>query len=283
MSETLLRALMGDGPARFLDQAGALPGFLNNGIISSPAINAHTAEPPHARCMMARLVVCSAGQICQASGRGHGLIPAAMGILNTNRISKLFGVMRASAAVTFVGLFLNTSRRALVPLRWRDNAAGFQRPVKACQHTTASEESLAVINLCQPRPPITWRSHVAHNSSPGAIALLVCFRICSSKLFRSRADAGRSTSFEIHGPVWWRGQYHRHRCRHRRQCIHNWYGELCSPRDARGVSDRLQARYVWFSVSQRSTADLSLPRCFCQQVEPGRDRIGLLDLSRRLE
>src|ERR1039458_5309452 len=91
------------------------------------------------------------------------------GFRDSDRISKLFGVMPASAAVTFVGLFLN-SRRALVPIRWRDNAAGFQRPVKACQHTTASEESLAVINLCQPRPPITWRSHVAHNSSPGAIA-----------------------------------------------------------------------------------------------------------------
>ena len=43
--------------------------FLNNGISSNAAITAHTTEPSHARLVMARLVVCSASQICHASGR----------------------------------------------------------------------------------------------------------------------------------------------------------------------------------------------------------------------
>jgi len=43
--------------------------FLNNGITSNPATTAQIAAPSHARFIMARLVVCSASQICHASGK----------------------------------------------------------------------------------------------------------------------------------------------------------------------------------------------------------------------
>jgi hypothetical protein len=43
--------------------------FLNNGITSNPASTAQIAAPSHARFIMARLVVCSASQICHASGK----------------------------------------------------------------------------------------------------------------------------------------------------------------------------------------------------------------------